>query len=130
MNNARSRVYFFRKNLEYSRINAICPKHYIKQQELLPLRNANVEMASSDSSENGRDLNNLIYRFDTDNPWKYFASGAPLASSVERGRKKRNPKLKKMYVGKRRKVPTSQRYSKNAFNLFVRWRLFDVAWSF
>ena len=70
----------------------------------MPLRNANVEMASSDSSENGRDLNNLIYRFDTDNPWTYFASGATLASSVERGRKKRNPKLKKMYVGKRRKV--------------------------
>ena len=61
-------------------------------------------MASSDSSENGRDLNNLIYRFDTDNPWTYFASGAPLASSVERGRKKRNPKLKKCTLANEEKL--------------------------
>lgn len=38
-----------------------------------------------------RNLDNLIYLFDGDNPWSYF-DGAPIASSVERGRKKNNAK--------------------------------------
>lgn len=50
-----------------------------------------------------RNLDNLIYRFDGDNPWSYF-DGTPIASSVERGRKKNNAKLKKIYVRKRRKI--------------------------
>ena len=56
------------------------------------------------SSSNACDLNNLIYRFDAENPWVYFADGAPIASSVERGRKRRNPKLRKIYVPKRNKI--------------------------
>lgn len=52
-----------------------------------------------------RNLDNLIYRFDADIPWSYF-DGAPIASSVERGRKKNNAKLKKIYFRKRRKTNT------------------------
>ena len=50
------------------------------------------------------DLNNLLYHFDTQNPWIYFRDGPPLASSVERGHNKANAKLEKIYVCKQRKV--------------------------
>ena len=36
----------------------------------------------------GRDLNNLVYKFDSTRPWQYFVHGDPVASSVEKGRRK------------------------------------------
>ena len=48
------------------------------------------------------DLTRLIYRFDFENPWKYFR-GAPHASSVERGRRKTNSKFQKIYLNKNRR---------------------------
>ena len=56
------------------------------------------------ASDKHLDLNNLVYRFDAENPWIHFRNGPPLASSVERGRNKANAKLEKIYVRKRRKV--------------------------
>ena len=50
------------------------------------------------------DLNKLVYRFNAETPWSYFRDGVPLASSVERGRKKRDLKLKKIYTRKRKKI--------------------------
>ena len=44
-----------------------------------------------------QNLQNLVYHFNPQTPWVYFRHGAPLASSVERSRKKRRPKLKKVY---------------------------------
>ena len=44
-----------------------------------------------------QNLQNLVYHFNPLTQWVYFQHGAPLASSVERSRKKRRPKLKKVY---------------------------------
>lgn len=62
-------------------------------------------MASTRSSISGDalDVNKLMYQFDFHNPWG-FSGGAPTASSVERGRRKKNPKLKKIYVRKQRAI--------------------------
>ena len=63
------------------------------------------ENGSSNATDGQQcDVNNLPYRFDPDNRWSYFRKGAPTASSVERGQRKKNHKLKRVYVFKRRKV--------------------------
>lgn len=49
------------------------------------------------------DLTRLIYRFDFEHPWENFRNGAPHNSSVERGRKKSDYKLKKIYLRKNSK---------------------------
>lgn len=49
------------------------------------------------------DLTRLIYRFDFKNPWSNFRSGPPQTSSVERGRRKTNSKLQKIYQSKKPK---------------------------
>ena len=46
----------------------------------------------------------VVYRFDPNTPWVYFRGSAPLASSVEIGRRKISPKLKKVYVKKQSKI--------------------------
>ena len=51
----------------------------------------------------------LLYRFDFNDPWKYFSDGAPVASSVERGSKKSNPKHKKIYISKQKKTFTARK---------------------
>ena len=50
------------------------------------------------------DLTKLVYRFNAETPWRYFRDGVPLTSSVERGRKKKDLKLKKIYTRKRKKI--------------------------
>ena len=50
----------------------------------------------------------LLYRFDFNDPWKYFSDGAPVASSVERGRKK-SSKHKKIYISKQKKTFTARK---------------------
>lgn len=60
---------------------------------------------SSASDENVHcEEHNLVYRFDPNTPWVYFRGGAPVASSVEIGRRKISPKLKKVYVKKQSKI--------------------------
>lgn len=59
---------------------------------------------SSSCDQRVCDLNKLVYRFNAETPWRYFRDGVPLASSVERGRKKRDLKLKKIYTRKRKKI--------------------------
>lgn len=69
----------------------------------------------SSSSNNEGDVsevsnaNHLMYRFDVDGPWKYFSDGVPVASSVERGRKKTNPKHTKIYITKQKKSFTARK---------------------
>ena len=46
------------------------------------------------------DLTRLIYRFDFQNPWQNFTHGAPRNSSVEKGRRKKDYKLQKIYLRK------------------------------
>ena len=36
---------------------------------------------------NDKDLNMLVYKFDSTRPWQYFVHGDPIASSVEKGRR-------------------------------------------
>ena len=55
---------------------------------------------SSSCDQRVCDLNKLVYRFNAETPWRYFRDGVPLACSVERGRKKRDFKLKKIYTRK------------------------------
>ena len=54
----------------------------------------------------GKDLNNLVYKFDSARPWQYFVHGDPIASSVEKGRRKlvTSHKLQKTYVAKDRRT--------------------------
>lgn len=59
------------------------------------------EVPVSSTSEE-LDVNSLLYEFDFNEPWKCFSGGVPVASSVERGRKKTTPKLQKIYVRKQR----------------------------
>ena len=47
---------------------------------------------------------NLVCHFNPQTPWVYFRQGAPLASSVERSRKKRRPNLKKVYHHERKRI--------------------------
>ena len=50
-----------------------------------------------------------MHRFDVENPWKYFSDVTPVASSVERGRKKTNPKHNKIYISKQKKTFTARK---------------------
>ena len=52
------------------------------------------------------DLNNLVYKFDSTRPWQYFAHGDPIASSVEKGKRKlvTSHKFQKKYVAKDRRT--------------------------
>lgn len=54
----------------------------------------------------GKDLNNLVYKFDSTRPWQYFVRGDPIASSVEKGRRKlvTSHKFQKTYVAKDRRT--------------------------
>ena len=54
----------------------------------------------------GKDLNKLIYKFDSTRPWQYFVHGDPIASSVEKGRRKpvTRHKFQKTYVAKDRRT--------------------------
>lgn len=56
--------------------------------------------------EGGKDLNKLVYEFDSTSPWQYFAQGHPIASSVEKGRRNLSTshKLQKIYVAKNRRT--------------------------
>ncbi|KAL9961317.1 hypothetical protein ACROYT_G030231 [Oculina patagonica] len=54
-----------------------------------------------------RDLNKIVYHFDSTRPWQYFVRGQPIASSVEKGKRKltSSRKLQKIYVSKdKRKI--------------------------
>lgn len=69
-------------------------------------------MASAPNNErHASEVNakHLLYRFDFNDPWKYFSDGAPVASSVERGRKKSNPKHRKIYISKQKKTFTARK---------------------
>ena len=59
---------------------------------------------ASNTHHSQRNLQHLIYQFNPQTPWVYFRNGAPLASSVERSRKKRQPKLKKIYHHERKRI--------------------------
>lgn len=50
------------------------------------------------------DLIKLVYLFNAENPWRYFQDGVPITSSVERGQKKRDLKLKKIHTRKWKKI--------------------------
>ncbi|HAS44388.1 MAG TPA: hypothetical protein DCS93_28175, partial [Microscillaceae bacterium] len=54
----------------------------------------------------GKELNNLVYKFDSTRPWQYFVRGDPIASSVEKGRRKlvTSHKFQKTYVAKDRRT--------------------------
>ena len=54
----------------------------------------------------GKDLNSLVYKFDSTRPWQYFVRGNPIASSVEKGRRKlvTSHKFQKTYVAKDRRT--------------------------
>ena len=54
----------------------------------------------------GRDPNDLVYKFDSTRPWQYFVHGGPVASSVEKGRRKlvTSRKFQKTYVAKDRRT--------------------------
>ena len=54
----------------------------------------------------GKDVNKLVYSFDSTSPWKYFAQGHPMASSVEKGKRilATRHKLQKIYVAKNRRM--------------------------
>ena len=56
------------------------------------------------SDENN--INKLVYKFDSARPWQYFVHGDPIASSVEKGRRKlvTNHKFQKTYVPKDRRT--------------------------
>lgn len=49
-----------------------------------------------------KDLNKLVYNFDSTKPWQYFVEGPPIASSVEKGKRNLTTghKLQKIYVPK------------------------------
>ena len=49
------------------------------------------------------DISGLLYNFDSSKPWQYFRQGKPLASSVEKGRRKltSSEKFKKVYLPKK-----------------------------
>lgn len=53
------------------------------------------------------DVNKLLYNFQADNPWRHIGN-PPISSSVERGRKKTQSKLKKTYL-RRRKQTTARK---------------------
>jgi len=46
----------------------------------------------------------LLYRFDFNDPWKYFSDGAPVASSVEREGVKRVVSTKRFIFPSRRRL--------------------------
>ena len=49
------------------------------------------------------DFHLLVYKFDAAKPWQHFKEGHPVASSVEKGRRKLNPKkLKRVYLPKKK----------------------------
>ena len=49
------------------------------------------------------DFNLLVYKFDAAKPWQHFKKGHPVASSVEKGRRKLNSnKLKRVYLPKKK----------------------------
>ena len=54
-------------------------------------------------------LVHLLYKFDVDDPWKYFSDGIPMESSVERGRKKTSPKHKRSYISKQKNTFTARK---------------------
>ena len=61
---------------------------------------------SKTRSSAGSDIHELLYEFDSTRPWQYFARGPPIASSVERGKRKltTSHKLKKIYIAKNRRT--------------------------
>ena len=54
----------------------------------------------------GKDLNSLVYKFDSTRPWQYFVRGNPIANSIEKGRRKlvTSHKFQKTYVAKDRRT--------------------------
>ena len=70
--------------------------------------------SSNDNERHASQVSNayhehLLYKFDVNDPWKYFSDGVPAKSSVERGRKKTNPKHKRIYVSKQKKTFTARK---------------------
>ena len=69
-----------------------------------------------------RDLNKLVYHFDSTRPWQYFVRGPPIASSVEKGKRKltSSHKLQKIYVSKdKRKIIRRKNAAFNDVNSLV-----------
>lgn len=59
----------------------------------------NTERRSTDNI----DFHQLVYKFDAAKPWQHFKKGHPVASSVEKGRRKLNTnKLKRVYLQKKK----------------------------
>lgn len=66
---------------------------------LRPTHQVNAERRGTDDM----DFHLLVYKFDAAKPWQYFKEGHPVASSVEKGRRKLNPnKLKRVYLPKKK----------------------------
>lgn len=70
--------------------------------------------SSNDNERHASQVSNanhehLLYKFDVNDQWKYFSDGVPAESSVERGRKKTNPKHKRIYVSKQKKTFTARK---------------------
>ena len=93
---------------------------YIKGRKALRshlsiIRNTKTIDSASSSNDNESHVSvsnespDLLYRFDVDDPWKYFCDGVPVESSVERGRKKTNPKHKRIYISKQKKTFTARK---------------------
>lgn len=80
-----------------------CLEIILTQKKIKTMASAASLEAPVSSTSEVQDVNKLMYMFDADEPWKYF-SGVPLASSVERGRKQTTPKLKKIYIRKRKQT--------------------------
>ena len=77
-------------------------------------RNSSIRTEALHSDE--EDLNKLVNNFDSTRPWQYFVHGDPIASSVEKGRRKlvTSHEFQKTYVPKDRR--TTLRWNNAAFN--------------
>ena len=70
--------------------------------------------SSNDNERHASQVSNanqehLLYKFDVNDPWKYFSYGVPVKSSMERGHKKTSPKHRRIYISKQKKTFTARK---------------------
>ena len=113
-NKIGARILFSRSYPNFAHLLYQGPKN--AQKSFSDVRNTKTMDSASSSNHNESHVSevsnanpDLLYRFDVDDPWKYFSGGVPVESSVERGRKKTNPKHKRIYISKQRKTFTARR---------------------